>query len=192
MNIATRPSLARTAAPHLVLILLASCAVYGFRDIWPLTTYTLQPIDTSEGARLWIKIALFALAGIVIPLTVPRQYIPVDPEVKIQRHMCFQAKLTQFQNPSERPNPEQTCSILSLITYSFLDKPIYTVYNAPQLASQTLPPLADYDRTTHLVKRSFKHLDIFSGARRQHMFFALMRVFSQYIIATRKAQSDLE
>ena len=85
MNIAAPPSLARTAAPHLVLILLASCAVYGFRDIWPLMTYTLQPIDTSEGARLWIKIALFALAGIVIPLTVPRQYIPVDPEVKIQR-----------------------------------------------------------------------------------------------------------
>lgn len=87
-------------------------------------------------------------------------------------------RLTQLQNPSEEPNPEQICSILSLLTYSFLDKPIYTAYSSPQLASETLPAIADYDRTAHLVKRSFKHLDIFSGARRQHMFFALMRVFS--------------
>ena len=81
MNVAGNASLARAVAPHLVLILLASCAVYGFRDIWPLMTYTLQPLDAREGALLWIKIALLATSGIVLPLTSPRQYIPIDPEV---------------------------------------------------------------------------------------------------------------
>ncbi|VDB89903.1 unnamed protein product [Peniophora sp. CBMAI 1063] len=166
LNIVAEAPLARTAAPHLVLILLASSAVYGFRDIWPLMTYTLRPVDAQAGALLWVKIALLAVAGIVIPLIVPRQYVPVDPE-----------------NPSAEPNPEQTCSLLSLLTYSFLDKPIFTVYHNPQLASETLPEIADYDRTAHLVDRSFKHLDVFSGAPRQHMFFALMRIFRvEYII----------
>ncbi|KZV63334.1 P-loop containing nucleoside triphosphate hydrolase protein [Peniophora sp. CONT] len=166
LNIVAQAPLARTAAPHLVLILLASCAVYGVRDIWPLMTYTLRPLDAREGTLLWIKITLIALAGIIIPLTVPRQYIPLDRE-----------------NPSDEPNPEQTCSLLSLLTYSFLDKPIYTAYKYPQLATETLPAIADYDRTAHLVNRSFKHLDVFSGARRQHMFFALMRVFRwEYVV----------
>lgn len=44
-------------------------------------TYTLRPLDAREGVVLWLKIALLALAGIVLPLTSPRQYIPIDPEV---------------------------------------------------------------------------------------------------------------
>lgn len=87
-----------------------------------------------------------------------------------------------LQNASDKPSPEQTSSILSLLTYSFLDEPIYTAYSHPQRASESLPAIPDYDRTAHLVDRSFKHLDIFSGARQQHMFFALMRVFSRLIV----------
>lgn len=81
LNVASQPSLARLAARHLILVLLASCAVYGHRDIWPLMTYTLRPLDAREGALLWVKIALLAIAGIVIPLTIPRQYVPLDAEV---------------------------------------------------------------------------------------------------------------
>ncbi|KZV59749.1 P-loop containing nucleoside triphosphate hydrolase protein [Peniophora sp. CONT] len=160
LNIATSAPLSNIAAPHLVLILLASCTVYGFRDIWPLMTYTLQPLDVEDGVLMWTKIALLAVAGIIIPLIVPRQYIPLDPE-----------------KPSEKPNPEQTCSILSFLTYSFLDEPVYAAYGFQKVTAETLPVVADYDRTAHLVERSFKHLDVFSGAPRQHMFFALMRVF---------------
>lgn len=88
--------------------------------------------------------------------------------------------LIEPQNPSEEPNPDQTCSLLSLLTYSFMNEPIYAAYKFPQSASEFLPPMADYDRTAHLVNRSFKHLDIFSGAGRENMFFALMRVFGNY------------
>ena len=45
-------------------------------------TFTLRPLDAREGRLLWIKIGLLAVAGIVLPLTSPRQYTPVDPEVR--------------------------------------------------------------------------------------------------------------
>ncbi|VDB85429.1 unnamed protein product [Peniophora sp. CBMAI 1063] len=159
LDVAARSEVTRPGARHLIVILLASCAVYGFRDIWPFMTYTLEPQD-KLGALLWIKLALFALAGVIIPLTIPRRYIPLDSE-----------------NPAEEPSAEQTCSLLSLLTYSFLDRIIYATYSNPQQASKAVPSLADYDRTAHLVDRSFKHLDVFSGARQQHVFFALLRVF---------------
>ncbi|VDB89909.1 unnamed protein product [Peniophora sp. CBMAI 1063] len=168
LTVAVRAPLARTASPHLVLILLASFAVYAYRDLWPLMTYTLLPADRQEGVLLWIKVALVTFAGVLIPLTVPRAYIPLDPE-----------------NPSPEPNPEQTASILSLITFSFLDKHIFLAYRLPHLGFDLLPAIADYDRTAHLVKRSFKHLDPFSGAPKSHMFWALLRVFSwEYTMLT--------
>ena len=44
-------------------------------------TFTLRPLDAREGTLVWIKIGLLAVAGIVLPLTSPRQYIPIDPKV---------------------------------------------------------------------------------------------------------------
>ena len=64
-------------------VLFVALAVYVYRDIWPLATYTEKPIDISEGTLLWTKLAvLFTTAGI-IPLIVPRQYVPVDPKVNV-------------------------------------------------------------------------------------------------------------
>ena len=62
-----------------------------------------------------------------------------------------------------------------------MDKPIYTAYKSPRLVSGT-SVMADYDRMAYLVDRTFKHLDIFSGARLQHMFLALLRVYSKLVI----------
>ena len=45
-------------------------------------TYTLVPADRAEGALLWVKLGLVTFAGVVIPLTVPRAYVPLDPEVR--------------------------------------------------------------------------------------------------------------
>ena len=55
--------------------------MYGYRDVWPLMTYTLRPCDIHEGALLWAKTILTAFAGVVLPITVPRKYVPVTPQV---------------------------------------------------------------------------------------------------------------
>ena len=40
--------------------------------------------------------------------------------------------------------------------YTFLDPIVLLAYRVPHLSLDMLPPLADYDRTRNLVKRSFK------------------------------------
>lgn len=63
------------------VVLCATLAVYIYRDIYPLATFDRTPQDKDEGLLLWIKISFIALAGVVIPLLAPREYIPVDLKV---------------------------------------------------------------------------------------------------------------
>jgi len=66
---------------HLNLVLVSTLAVYFYRDIFPLATYTNSPLDLAEGQILWVKILTLTMTGAVAPLLVPRQYIPVDAKV---------------------------------------------------------------------------------------------------------------
>ena len=65
-------------------------------------------------------------------------------------------RLRRVQDPQETINPEQTTPLLSLMLYTFLDPIIFLAYRVPHLSHDMLPPLADYDYTRNLVKRSFK------------------------------------
>ena len=81
MSVVARSGLSRLATRHLVITLVGTWAVYAYRDLWPLATFTLQPADAAEGPLCWAKIGILTAAAVVIPLTVPRQYVPVDPKV---------------------------------------------------------------------------------------------------------------
>jgi hypothetical protein len=166
ISVAARPALARRVTSHVGWILAAICGVYFYRDVWPLMTFTLQPKDRKEGWLLWAKLGVSTLGGVIVPLFMPRTYIPVDPK-----------------NPMTEPNPEQVCSWFSLLVYTFLDGTIFTAYKLPQLKQEHLPPLADYDRAHHLVEKSYPELDTFSGARKRHLFWGLMAVFRREYIA---------
>ncbi|KAJ7472355.1 hypothetical protein B0H11DRAFT_1867129 [Mycena galericulata] len=151
---------------HIQGVLLAACAVYSYRDVYALATFVDAPRDLSDGWLLWAKIVLLGIAAVVLPLVEPRQYIPVDP-----------------LNPMPVPNAEQTASILSLVLYFFLDHVIFTAYRLPSLPHDMLPPLCDYDYAQHLETRSFKHVDVFSGAKPRHIVFGILRVFRvEYMI----------
>lgn len=52
-------------------------------------------------------------------------------------------------------HPEQTASILSLALYRWIDPTVWKAYNESHTKLEDLPPLADYDHTKNLVKRSF-------------------------------------
>ena len=71
----------RAGASHLTVITFVAFAVYAVRDLWPLATYDRSPMDGAEGRILWIKIALLAAIGVVLPLIEPRRYMPQDPKV---------------------------------------------------------------------------------------------------------------
>ena len=72
-----------TFSGHLSLVLFASLAVYAYRDIWPLMTFTLQPKDSAEGTLLWVKIGVLFFVGGFLPLFEPYPYLPYDPSVSI-------------------------------------------------------------------------------------------------------------
>jgi hypothetical protein len=65
-----------------ILVLLSVFGVYIYRDIWPLATFTKEPKDLQEGYMLWIKFSITTLTAVIIPLFIPRQYVPVDSKVQ--------------------------------------------------------------------------------------------------------------
>ena len=75
---------------HNNFVLIIALAVYVYRDIWPLATYTENPVDESEGSLLWIKLAVLFITAVIIPLVVPRQYVPVDPKVNTASTMIVE------------------------------------------------------------------------------------------------------
>lgn len=46
----------------------------------------LVPLDADD-PFVWVKVIILTLAGAVIPLTVPREHIPVDPNVRSSYHL---------------------------------------------------------------------------------------------------------
>lgn len=72
----------KTATYHLNTILSVFMGVYTYRDLLPLATFARTPADNAQGWLLWTKIAVIAFVSIVIPLTIPRQYIPVNADVR--------------------------------------------------------------------------------------------------------------
>lgn len=83
LNLLAPAASGRVYSFHLSVVLFAVFAVYAYRNVWPLMTFTLHPLDDAEGRILWAKVALAALAGVIEPLFEPYPYIPVDPKVRL-------------------------------------------------------------------------------------------------------------
>ena len=91
---------------HNNFVLFTALAVYVYRDIWPLATYTDNPVDGSEGALLWTKVIVLFITAVIIPLVVPRQYVPVDPKVNTASTMVIKlAILNVLIAPHESAEP---------------------------------------------------------------------------------------
>ncbi|QRV86004.1 ATP-binding cassette transporter abc4 [Ceratobasidium sp. AG-Ba] len=148
------------AGVHLVLLLLIAFAIYVWRDLMPFATLTLRPVDLAGGWLTWSRIAILGLIAVIIPLCIPRRYTPLDLK---------QAPAT--------PNPEQTASIISLVSYQFMDPLVWSAYRGPKLEFDQLPPLADYDHASYLKQQHLDQLDPFKSPSHPHLFWNLMRVF---------------
>ncbi|KAF9270617.1 hypothetical protein L218DRAFT_983085 [Marasmius fiardii PR-910] len=160
ISISATPQWCKVVIRHMNTVLFATFVVYFYRDIYPMATVSKKSQDLFEGWVLWLKIGLLGISSILVPLFIPRQYEPVD-----------------ILNPST-PSPEQTACLFSMLVYTYLDPLVFYAYQVPHLSWDKLPPLSDYDFARVLKEKSFKHLDIFSGApRTRHLAIGLLRVF---------------
>ncbi|KAF5324167.1 hypothetical protein D9619_011325 [Psilocybe cf. subviscida] len=158
-------SLSTTAwASHAVwynnALLFATFAVFAYRDLWPLATYTLSPQDAGEGPILWFKISTLFIIAVVVPLCTPRKYVPVDPK-----------------DPMAELNTELTCSLLERMFFSYLDTVVRVAARVSHLTPGQMPPLVDRDYSANLEKKSFAHLDPLAQSKQRHVFFGWLRVF---------------
>lgn len=71
----------QSVSVHTNLLLFSALAIYVYRDVWPLATYTKEPLDMNPPWFTWASVSLLAFSGLIIPLFTPHQYIPLDPNV---------------------------------------------------------------------------------------------------------------
>ncbi|KAF9526535.1 multidrug resistance-associated ABC transporter [Crepidotus variabilis] len=154
-----------SASRYNSLILLSAMVVYVFRDLWPLATFDKQPADLAEGKLLWLKLFVLFATGVVVPVFMSKPYVPIDPN-----------------NPMAIVNPEQTSSLFSYLTYTYMDNVILKGYRTEYIPASELPPLPDYDRVLHLKTRGTKYLDPNAGAKPRHLFFGLLQTFRKEVV----------
>ena len=82
MSVAGSAKTSRVVVKHLNTVLLSVFCVYFYCDVFPLATFPLAPMDILEGYILWAKVFILFTVSVIIPLVIPRQYIPVDPKVE--------------------------------------------------------------------------------------------------------------
>ncbi|KAJ7576855.1 multidrug resistance-associated ABC transporter [Mycena floridula] len=145
---------------HVNLVLGAELAVFTYRDVFPLATFTKVPMDLDQGSLIWVKIGLLFVTAVMAPLLAPRVYVPLDPMDPIT------------------PNTEQTSSIFSAYLFLFLNGVVYSAREAKgKFSYDELPTLADYSHARNLKKKSFPYLDEFYGAKRTPIWFGLLKTF---------------
>ncbi|RPD70664.1 P-loop containing nucleoside triphosphate hydrolase protein [Lentinus tigrinus ALCF2SS1-7] len=133
----------RLAAVQKGIILLILWAVYMYCDVWPLATYSRTPADTHEGIILWVKVSLLTFAAVVLPLISPRRPPPGIP--------VWDATV------------DQTASILSVVTYAWMDS--FIRFSAKlhatngKLEQEQLPPLPEERHVDYMVEASYKYVD---------------------------------
>ncbi|KAJ3556039.1 hypothetical protein NM688_g2249 [Phlebia brevispora] len=150
-----------TIGSHISAILLSAWSIYLYRDIWPLATYDSKPMDTAQGLFLWIRIALLSIAGVIVPLVMPRTYISHDT-----------------QTPMEQVNAEETASWTSRMFFMYMDPVVFAASRTSHLSLDELPPLCETDCMENLEQRSAKTKYFNPSVKsRQHLLCKIAQIF---------------
>lgn len=112
VSVSTKLATSKLVTRHLVLLLTATVFVYTYRDLWPMATYTLDPIDAALSPFIWIEVTILGIAGIFVPLCIPRQYIPLDPTVNSLPPIILRASMlipfhADLSKSTEYPTPNK-------------------------------------------------------------------------------------
>lgn len=140
---------------HISMTLAVSWMIYAYRDLWPLFTYSLKPLDSAEGFLVWVRLVLLTVGAIIIPLTRPRIYVPFDPLVRVFSFAMRSTDSVIMKTPLNEPSPEQTASILSRLFYFYATPVVIAATRKSHLTLDELPPLSDFYQVKNLERRGF-------------------------------------
>lgn len=132
--------------------------VYCYLDIWPYATYYLEPMDSGSNPVTWVRITMLALSGLVIPLIMPRPFRPMTPGAK--------------------PGIEDTVSLLTLYTFSFLDYLIIHANKVGNVKPDDMPELVETDKIEYVSKRALSILDPV-GTKKRHVMLSTVIIWSK-------------
>ncbi|TDL20550.1 P-loop containing nucleoside triphosphate hydrolase protein [Rickenella mellea] len=145
---------------HVSWLLLSALFVYLYLDVWPLAALNNPDSDITRGSVIWTRIGLLTLAGFIIPAISPRPFRPKQSD--------------------DVPSPEDTCSILSRVTYTYLDPVIFYAYRVPDIKLEELPPLPPDERSAVLAEKNFPKIDPVQITTKRHIFWSLTRIFANH------------
>lgn len=94
----------RQLITHLDTLLILAWTLYAYRDLYPLLTTFLSPVDHDTWVT-WLRFGLLSTVAAVIPLLRPRTYTPADP-----KHPSAPGEI----------HPEQVAPWLFFVFYEFM------------------------------------------------------------------------
>ncbi|GLB40364.1 hypothetical protein LshimejAT787_0802350 [Lyophyllum shimeji] len=105
---------------------------------------------------------LFLIALLAIYVHRDRDVLPLSTYSKspLDRGEGRTILLSERKGSTRPLNPEETASLLSLLTFSHLDPLVFLGVCNRHLSFDQLPPLPDYDRASRIKDRAFRHTDI--------------------------------
>ncbi|KZT34022.1 P-loop containing nucleoside triphosphate hydrolase protein [Sistotremastrum suecicum HHB10207 ss-3] len=165
-----------TASIHLTSLHAIAFLTLTSIDISPLA-YTHPPSSPSTHLSIvdWLKytrVTLLFLSGALIPVLLPRRYVPLDPS-----------------NPHP-PALHQISSYFSFAYFTFLDPLVWKAFKNENkngngkegekggFGWEDIPRLAEDDKTEYLSKHSFHVLDPVMSGRKRNFSWSLIILFS--------------
>lgn len=123
-----------------------------------------SPFDPPAEPTTWIRVALLTFSGFIIPAVMPRPFRPSTPDAE--------------------PSKEEVASILSSLTYSYLDPMVWYAYRVPGVTIKDMPPIPERGKVDAVSKRALPALDpVLVGKR--HIIWGILSVwYREYLLMT--------
>ncbi|KAI5122631.1 hypothetical protein M0805_008718 [Coniferiporia weirii] len=157
-SIVASPRWRDVTSRQLAFLLFAEFAVYFILDGWPYATLTPSPFDPASDPVTWTRLVLLALSGVVVPLIMPRPF--------------------RALTPGAQPSLEDTASLISRYTYSFLDGVVFHTFRNPDITIADMPHMPERVKINELSKKAFAALDPAVVGKR-HVIWGVFRVWGK-------------
>ncbi|KAI5122638.1 hypothetical protein M0805_008723 [Coniferiporia weirii] len=157
-SIVASPRWRDVSSRQLAFLLFAEFTVYFVLDAWPYATMTPIPFDPASDPVTWTRLALLTLGGLVIPLVMPRPFRALTPDAQ--------------------PCLEDTSSLLSRYTYSFLDDIVFHAFRVPDITVADMPHMPERETIGMLGQKALAAFDPVKVGKR-NIFWGMMRLWKR-------------